>query len=50
MYCTVGTEEHEDGSKKADHERCSLSTEVSEIQPKVKDLVRVLIFSKKQER
>lgn len=46
MYCTIGTQKHEDGSKEADHERGPLARQVSQVQPEVKDLVRVLMLSK----
>ena len=50
MDSTVGAQEHEDGSKKTNHERSPLSRQVAQVQPKAKDLVRVLMFSKNQQR
>ena len=49
MYCTVGTQEHEDGPKEADHERSPLTREVAQVQPKAEDLMRVLIISKNKQ-
>ena len=50
MYCAIGTQEHEDRSQEADHKRRPLGRQFTQVQPEVKDLMRVLMLPKNQQR